>query len=90
MSIQVGNDNQLKVLLVETELERVKYLLRGYLRTRLAKVSISFYVQYRFFFLFFLKLLTLSIEIDKYTLYLLANEHEQKKLAADEIKYMKA
>lgn len=65
MSIQVGNDNQLKVLLVETELERVKYLLRGYLRTRLSK-------------------------IDKYTLFLLAEEREQKKLAVDEIKYMKA
>lgn len=43
MSVQVGNDNQLKVLLVETELERVKYLLRGYLRTRLSKVSVFLY-----------------------------------------------
>lgn len=41
MNMQLGNDSQLKVLLVETELERVKYILRGYLRTRLSKVSVS-------------------------------------------------
>lgn len=41
MNMQLGNDSQLKVLLVETELERVKYLLRGYLRTRLSKVCFS-------------------------------------------------
>lgn len=42
MKLKLGNDIQLKVLLVETELERVKFLLRGYLRTRLSKVRIEY------------------------------------------------
>ncbi|CAN6635060.1 DNA replication complex GINS protein Sld5p [Trichomonascus vanleenenianus] len=34
-----GRDIKLKLLIVESELERVKFLIRGYLRARLAKID---------------------------------------------------
>lgn len=39
MDLTRGTDTKLKLLLVETDLERIKFIMRGYLRARLAKVS---------------------------------------------------
>lgn len=39
-------DLKLKLLIVESELERVKFLIRGYLRMRLAKIDkYTLYIQ---------------------------------------------
>lgn len=38
MDLTQRADIKLKLLIVESDLERVKFLLRGYLRTRLSKV----------------------------------------------------
>lgn len=43
MNLSQHPDTKLKLLIVETELERVKFLIRGYLRQRLAKVSIHLF-----------------------------------------------
>lgn len=43
MNLGQHPDTKLKLLIVETELERVKFLIRGYLRQRLAKVFIYEY-----------------------------------------------
>lgn len=39
MNLQWGTDLKFTLLLVESELERIKFLVRGYLRTRLAKID---------------------------------------------------
>lgn len=41
MNLAVAPDTKLKLLIVETDLERTKFVLRGYLRTRLSKVSFA-------------------------------------------------
>ncbi|KAI8880252.1 GINS complex, Sld5 component [Backusella circina FSU 941] len=37
--IESGSDNKLHIMIYQTEMERVKYLLRNYLRTRLYKIE---------------------------------------------------
>ena len=38
---QTSEEEHFKLVLVQTEVERVKFLIRSYVRTRLAKVRIS-------------------------------------------------
>lgn len=49
MNLGQHPDTKLKLLIVETELERVKFLIRGYLRQRLAKVFIYIFEACIFF-----------------------------------------
>jgi hypothetical protein len=39
--MEAGSKNTLQLMIYQTEMERVKYLLRSYLRTRLYKVNIT-------------------------------------------------
>ena len=39
---QTSEEEHFKLMLVQTEMERVKYLVRSYVRTRLHKVGLSF------------------------------------------------
>jgi len=43
---QTSEEEHFKLMLVQTEMERVKYLVRSYVRTRLHKVRLSFLLRY--------------------------------------------
>lgn len=85
MEEQVGNidpKTNFRLIIIQTELERFKFLVRSFLRTRLAKVTMNeaeaeAKTQ---------QWLTQS-QIDKYTLYVLNNPAQSARLSPSELQY---
>ncbi|KAK9454230.1 hypothetical protein V1511DRAFT_461114 [Dipodascopsis uninucleata] len=65
--------NKLQLLIIETDLERVKFLIRSYLRSRIHKASFS--------------LLTIH-QIDRYHMYILSKPDVLTKLSSSETRYV--
>ena len=45
-----SEDEHFRIMLVQTEIERVKFVIRSYIRTRLHKVRPSSFVPYRWIY----------------------------------------
>lgn len=77
---EAASQSKLKILLVESELERIKFLIRGYVRARMHKVKIYMFVS--FCFLIFLMLIVVW-QIDKYYLHLSTQDTDTKRKLSD-------
>ena len=68
-------------MLVQTEIERVKFIVRSYVRTRLFKVNITSPV---FVYIVWLLILNLIGKIEKYARFVTSNADVQRRLTAAE------
>jgi len=71
-------------MLVQTEVERVKFVVRSYIRTRLYKVRISPFHRSAAF-----ELLTDNSQIEKYARYIVSTPEVQEKLSQAELDHAK-
>ncbi|KAL8956758.1 MAG: hypothetical protein Q9193_005802, partial [Seirophora villosa] len=79
---QVGHldpKTNFRLIIVQTELERFKFLVRSFLRARIAKVRAD--PKHR------LGRLPMRLQIDKYALYLLTNPAQSERLSPSERRY---
>ena len=68
-------------MLVQTEIERVKFIMRSYVRTRLFKVRLISPV---FLYIVWLLILNLIGKIEKYARFITSNAEVQRRLTAAE------
>ena len=85
MEEQTGNVDpkaNFRLIIIQTELERFKFLVRSYLRARIAKV-----IPYREHLMC---VLVIAPQIDKHALYILTNPTQKSRLSPSEIQYATA
>ncbi|TQV97144.1 hypothetical protein V2A60_000223 [Cordyceps javanica] len=73
------------LIVIQTELERYKFLVRSYLRARIAKVGSLLQHQHQHFYV--VNLLSACVQIDKHTLHYLSNEELRGRLSSTELAY---
>src|SRR6266581_4461771 len=73
-----------RIMLVQTEVERVKFVVRSYIRTRLYKVRTSPFHRSATF-----ELLTDDSQIEKYARYVVSTPEVQEKLSQAELDHAK-
>jgi GINS complex subunit 4 len=66
-------------MLVQTEVERVKFIVRSYIRTRLFKVISPF--------LLLFQILHHALQIEKFARYIMTNPEVQQRLAESEVEH---
>jgi hypothetical protein len=83
-NVNTTEEEHFAVMLVQTEVERIKFVLRSYLRCRLQKVCkfICFYTLRR------LRLMSDGLQIEKYTPFILATPEVQRNLSELEQNYV--
>jgi GINS complex subunit 4 len=89
VEMETGNldpTSNFRLILVQTELERVKYLIRAYLRIRMHKVP----HHERAVYLNCLLTARGIEQIDKYSFHILSNASVRSKLAPSEVSYLKS
>ncbi|KAL8675073.1 MAG: hypothetical protein Q9168_000556 [Polycauliona sp. 1 TL-2023] len=83
---QVGNvdpKTNFRLIIIQTELERFKFLVRSFLRTRMAKVDTARFDSIQSCH----QCMLMYGQIDKYALYLLSNPIQTARLSASELQY---
>ncbi len=79
-----SEEEHLKLMLVETEMERVKYVVRSYVRTRLSKVGL---VPIPVSYAPVLRQSNLIIQIEKFSHYIVLNPKTHRLLSGSELNH---